>query len=167
MGAACIHPSQVPVVNEHYRPGEDEVSWANAVVDGYEVAKAEGRASFALNGAMIDIPVVERAERYFARHSAVMEEKHERRAFKQTDNFRVARKTCFVKAENKRAALPQTIRERPQDGINLDSPKSQIFDDARGTRGYSSGNRRALHRRCREIWRLRQRNRHRFAQNRA
>ena len=72
MGAACIHPSQVPVVNEHYRPGTDEVSWANEVIDGYEVAKADGRASFALNGAMIDIPVVERAERLLARHSAIV-----------------------------------------------------------------------------------------------
>ena len=72
MGAACIHPSQVPVVNEHYRPGPDEVSWANDVIDGYEVAKADGRASFALNGAMIDIPVVERAERLLARHSAIL-----------------------------------------------------------------------------------------------
>jgi citrate lyase subunit beta / citryl-CoA lyase len=71
MGAGCIHPAQVAVVNEEYRPDTAEVSWATAVVDGYKTAQGEGRASFALNGAMIDIPVVERAQRLLDRHDAV------------------------------------------------------------------------------------------------
>ena len=71
MGAGCIHPLQVPVINEAYKPGDDEVKWAQKVIDGYEVAKAEGRASFALDNKMIDIPIVERAERLVRRAEEV------------------------------------------------------------------------------------------------
>jgi citrate lyase subunit beta / citryl-CoA lyase len=71
MGAGCIHPSQVAVVNKSYKPTAAEASYARAVVDGYVQAQSEGRASFAIEGKMIDIPVVERAERLLARVSAV------------------------------------------------------------------------------------------------
>lgn len=71
MGAGCIHPSQVPVVNEEYRASAEETAWAQKVVDGYAAARAQGRASFALDSKMIDIPVVERAERLLAREQAI------------------------------------------------------------------------------------------------
>jgi len=71
MGAGCIHPMQVRIVNEEYRPAADEVAWARKVVDAYAVARTAGRASFAIDGKMIDIPVVERAERLLARDAAV------------------------------------------------------------------------------------------------
>ncbi len=73
MGAGCIHPSQVTVVNEEYRPSAAEVEWCRKVVDGYETAKRAGRASFSIDNKMIDIPVVERAERMLARHAAIIE----------------------------------------------------------------------------------------------
>ncbi|NKC16277.1 MAG: CoA ester lyase [Gammaproteobacteria bacterium] len=71
MGASCIHPTQVSIVNEEYGPSTEEITWAHKVVDGYEEAKREGRASFAIDGAMIDIPVVVRAERLLARQQAI------------------------------------------------------------------------------------------------
>ncbi|MCB1743911.1 MAG: CoA ester lyase [Gammaproteobacteria bacterium] len=71
MGAGCIHPSQVPIVNEEYRPSATEVEWAKKCIDGYEIAKREGRASFAIDDVMIDIPVVVRAEKLLARESAI------------------------------------------------------------------------------------------------
>jgi citrate lyase subunit beta / citryl-CoA lyase len=73
MGAGCIHPMQVPILNAAYKPDAQEAVWAERVVDGYEEAKAAGRASFALDSKMIDIPVVERAERLLARAAAVAE----------------------------------------------------------------------------------------------
>lgn len=73
MGAGCIHPMQVPVLNEAYKPSDEEAAWARQVVDGYEEAKAAGRASFAIDSKMIDIPVVERAERLLARAAKVAE----------------------------------------------------------------------------------------------
>lgn len=71
MGASVIHPSQVAIVNEEYSPAADEVAQAECIVSGYAAAQAEGRASFAIDGVMIDIPVVERAERLLARSRAI------------------------------------------------------------------------------------------------
>jgi citrate lyase subunit beta / citryl-CoA lyase len=62
-GKACIHPGQVPVVNRAFSPSEAEVAWAEKVVAANDAAAAEGRGVFALEGAMIDLPVVERARR--------------------------------------------------------------------------------------------------------
>jgi citrate lyase beta subunit len=62
-GKACIHPSQVPVVNRAFTPSEAELAWARKVLDAYEAATAQGLGAVALDGAMIDLPVVERARR--------------------------------------------------------------------------------------------------------
>jgi citrate lyase subunit beta/citryl-CoA lyase len=50
----------VPIVNRIFLPGEREVAWARRVVDGFE---ASGEGVLAVNGEMIDLPVVERARR--------------------------------------------------------------------------------------------------------
>ncbi len=62
-GASCIHPGIVPLLNAGFGPTEEEVAAARRIVDGFEVAKAEGRGSLSVDGKMIDIPVVLRAER--------------------------------------------------------------------------------------------------------
>src|SRR5829696_3219919 len=66
-GASCIHPGQVPILNEGFSPAAEQVEYARRVIDVYEEAEAEGRASVALDGKMIDIPVVVRAQRLVAR----------------------------------------------------------------------------------------------------
>jgi citrate lyase subunit beta/citryl-CoA lyase len=65
-GKACIHPSQVPVVNDAFTPTEAELAWARSVLAANEEAAAAGRGAFALDGAMVDLPVVERARRLLA-----------------------------------------------------------------------------------------------------
>lgn len=65
-GKACVHPAQVPVVNEAYAPSQDELGRAQEVVDAYERAAAEGAGAVALDGEMIDLPVVERARQLLA-----------------------------------------------------------------------------------------------------
>jgi citrate lyase beta subunit len=62
-GKACIHPAQVPVVNRVFAPDPAQVEWATSVVAAYEQGIAEGRGAVALDGEMIDLPVVERARR--------------------------------------------------------------------------------------------------------
>jgi len=62
-GKACIHPAQVVVVNLAFLPSETEVAWARRVLAANDAAAADGRGVFALEGAMIDRPVVERARR--------------------------------------------------------------------------------------------------------
>jgi citrate lyase beta subunit len=65
-GKSCIHPAQVPVVNRVFAPGETEVAWARDVVEAWEREAADERGVFALNGAMVDLPVFERARRILA-----------------------------------------------------------------------------------------------------
>jgi citrate lyase beta subunit len=65
-GKACIHPAQVPVVNRVFAPSEAELAWAGTVVEAWEREAGAGRGVFALDGAMVDLPVVERARRILA-----------------------------------------------------------------------------------------------------
>ena len=72
-GATCVHPDQVAVLNAAFSPSADEVAHAERVIAANRTAEAEGRASFQLEGRMIDIPVVLRAERVLERHRALAE----------------------------------------------------------------------------------------------
>lgn len=62
-GAGCIHPDQVAVLNRAFAPQPEEVEHARAVIEVYEEARRKGQGSASLNGSMIDLPVVKRAER--------------------------------------------------------------------------------------------------------
>jgi len=62
-GASCIHPSIVPVLNEGFSPAPAEIAAAERVSAAYEKAQAEGRGSIEVDGKMIDVPVVARAQR--------------------------------------------------------------------------------------------------------
>ena len=71
MGAGCIHPGQVTIVNEEYKPSAAEVEYARKVIALDKEAAAAGRGSFALDGKMIDIPIIVRAERLLKRFDAI------------------------------------------------------------------------------------------------
>jgi citrate lyase subunit beta/citryl-CoA lyase len=70
-GAGCIHPGQVKIVNEEYTPSTEEVAYARKVIELDKAAQAAGRGSFQIDGKMIDIPVVVRAERLIRRYEAI------------------------------------------------------------------------------------------------
>jgi len=70
-GAGCIHPGQVKIVNEEYTPSAEEVAYARKVIQMDKEAQASGRGSFQIDGKMIDIPVVVRAERLIRRYEAI------------------------------------------------------------------------------------------------
>jgi citrate lyase subunit beta / citryl-CoA lyase len=65
-GKACIHPAQVDVVNEAFAPSAAEIAQARAVIAAFDEAAAASRGAVALDGRMIDLPVVERARRILA-----------------------------------------------------------------------------------------------------
>jgi citrate lyase beta subunit len=65
-GKACIHPAQLEIVQRVFAPTGAEIEWAQRVVEAYEREAGEGRGVFALNGSMVDLPVVERARRILA-----------------------------------------------------------------------------------------------------
>ncbi|RKU11145.1 citrate lyase subunit beta [Candidatus Poribacteria bacterium] len=62
-GKALIHPAQIDVVEKVFRPTDAEVEYARRVVDAFEAAEAEGAGAVAVDGQMVDLPVVERARR--------------------------------------------------------------------------------------------------------
>ncbi len=70
-GAGCIHPGQVTILNEEYSPNEDEVAYARKIIELNEEAKKSGRGSFAVDGKMIDVPIIVRAQKLIARHEAI------------------------------------------------------------------------------------------------
>ncbi len=55
----CIHPAQVQAVNLAFSPGEQELAWARRVV---EAAAGAGGAAVAVDGKMVDRPVLLRAQ---------------------------------------------------------------------------------------------------------
>jgi citrate lyase subunit beta/citryl-CoA lyase len=70
-GAFCIHPAQVAVVNDAYTPAPDAVAQARRVVAAAEASARAGRGAVALDGRMIDAPVVMRAQRLIGRMEAI------------------------------------------------------------------------------------------------
>jgi citrate lyase subunit beta/citryl-CoA lyase len=71
LGAGCIHPSQVPILNQEYAPTDAEIATAQRMVAAYDAAMAEGRGAVTFDGRMIDIPVVDRARGLLARAAAI------------------------------------------------------------------------------------------------
>jgi citrate lyase beta subunit len=65
-GKACIHPDQVAIVNRVFAPESEDVEWAQRVVEAYERGEREGKGAVALEGTMVDLPVVERARQVLA-----------------------------------------------------------------------------------------------------
>jgi citrate lyase subunit beta/citryl-CoA lyase len=62
VGASCIHPSQVPILNEEFGWSDAEIDRARRMVAAYDAAMAQGLGAVTFEGKMIDVPVVERAE---------------------------------------------------------------------------------------------------------
>ncbi|MCE0766030.1 CoA ester lyase [Pseudonocardia kujensis] len=60
-GKAAIHPAQIPIIREVYRPTPRQLDWAREVVDAAARHAADGAGAFLLDGRMIDDPVVARA----------------------------------------------------------------------------------------------------------
>jgi citrate lyase subunit beta / citryl-CoA lyase len=72
-GASVIHPAQIPILNEEFSPSADEVASARKIVTAYDEAVAAGRGSIAVDGKMVDVPVVLRAQEVLAIDDAIKE----------------------------------------------------------------------------------------------
>lgn len=71
MCASAIHPLQVQVLNEEFAPTAAEVERAERMIAAYEDAYAKGLGAVQFEGAMIDVPVVERARTVVKRAAAL------------------------------------------------------------------------------------------------
>jgi citrate lyase beta subunit len=65
-GKLCIHPGQVETVTRAFAPSEEELEWARRVLDAHSAGLREGRGAVALDGKMVDTPIVRHAEQLLA-----------------------------------------------------------------------------------------------------
>jgi citrate lyase subunit beta/citryl-CoA lyase len=80
VGASVIHPSQIAILNEEFRPAAAEIDHAGRVVAAYDTALAEGVGAVTVDGKMIDVPVVERAKLLLEREAAIAAREARKRA---------------------------------------------------------------------------------------
>jgi citrate lyase subunit beta/citryl-CoA lyase len=59
----CIHPKQVAIVKTAFMPSDQELAWAQRVIDADKTSKG---GAIKLDGRMIDRPVVLLAQRTLA-----------------------------------------------------------------------------------------------------
>jgi citrate lyase beta subunit len=70
VGMQVIHPNQVPIVQEAFTPNDAAIEQARRVVRAARESLSAGRGAFALDGKMVDMPIVRAAERVLARAQA-------------------------------------------------------------------------------------------------
>ncbi|MDH3250299.1 MAG: CoA ester lyase [Acidimicrobiia bacterium] len=70
VGKVAIHPAQVAVINEVFTPTPEVVAEQRRILDAFEQAEAEGTASIAVDGKMVDYAVARVARVIIARAEA-------------------------------------------------------------------------------------------------
>jgi citrate lyase subunit beta/citryl-CoA lyase len=73
VGASCIHPDQVAVLNRLFSPPPEKEEYARAAVEAFEEGLQRGTASVNVAGTMVDIPVYRRAKRILEQAAAIAE----------------------------------------------------------------------------------------------
>jgi citrate lyase subunit beta/citryl-CoA lyase len=61
-GMGCIHPGQIRIIHEGFKPSADEIEKAREITEAFNAAREKGLGVVALGSKMIDAPVVKRAE---------------------------------------------------------------------------------------------------------
>ena len=69
-GKQVIHPNQVAPVQEAFTPDEASIQTARRLVEAFEMQQARGAGAFALDGRMIDMPLVRAAQNVLERARA-------------------------------------------------------------------------------------------------
>ena len=62
-GKGAIHPSQIEIIHESFKPDKEEIEEARKIVNAIEEARKKGLGAASLNGKMIDLPVEKKARR--------------------------------------------------------------------------------------------------------
>ena len=61
-GKSVIHPNQIPIIHNVFNPTEKEIEKALKIVAAAKEAAERGQGAVTVDGRMVDIPVVTRAE---------------------------------------------------------------------------------------------------------
>ena len=66
-GKSCIHPSQVAMANEAFRPSQERIAHALRVLEAAKDAESQGVGAYVVDGKMIDPPFFKSAQALVAR----------------------------------------------------------------------------------------------------
>ena len=66
IGKSCIHPKQVALANEVFMPSAQELAAAQRIVEAAREAASQGRGAFVIDGRMVDLPFLKRAQAILA-----------------------------------------------------------------------------------------------------
>lgn len=69
-GKQIIHPAQVEPVQQAFTPSADAIAAARQLVDAFEAHQLQGTGAFALDGKMIDMPLLKNAQKVLERAKA-------------------------------------------------------------------------------------------------
>ena len=61
-GKSIIHPNQIKIIHDIFTPTEQEIAKAQKIIAAAKEAAARGQGAVTVDGNMVDIPVVKRAE---------------------------------------------------------------------------------------------------------
>lgn len=69
-GKLAIHPKQVPVIQNIFTPGDEQIAAAQRLIAAHDQQQADGVGAFALDGKMIDMPAIRAAQQVLAKARA-------------------------------------------------------------------------------------------------
>ena len=69
-GKQIIHPAQVEPVQAAFTPTDEAIAHAKRIVETFEASQKEGKGAYALDGKMIDMPLLKNAQKVLDRARA-------------------------------------------------------------------------------------------------
>ena len=69
-GSFAVHPNQVERINRAFAPTQAEIENARRIVDAAKRAERDGKGVISLDGRMIDLPIIVRAQKLLERAGA-------------------------------------------------------------------------------------------------
>jgi len=69
-GKQIIHPNQVEAAQEAFTPSDSAIEYAKRIVESFESSQKEGKGAYALDGKMIDMPLLKNAQKVLERAKA-------------------------------------------------------------------------------------------------
>lgn len=75
-GKSAIHPNQIPIIHDVYTPTDREIETARKIVRAAKEAAERGLGAVSVDGRMVDVPVVKRAEFTLIRAGVMPESEH-------------------------------------------------------------------------------------------
>ena len=73
-GKQVIHPNQIEIVQSAYTPSDEEIARAIEIMAAHQAHQEGGKGAFAMDGKLVDMPVVRSAERVLIRARAAGKE---------------------------------------------------------------------------------------------